>query len=61
MEQEVLGRIKILLSSDTTRTPEKTMLPTILRYSAHVFTEMLPSNDMGTDELQTLFDETRTA
>jgi hypothetical protein len=40
MKQEVLGRIKTLLSSDTLRAAEKTMLPAILRYSAQVLTEI---------------------
>jgi hypothetical protein len=42
----VLGRTN-LLSSDTTRTAQKTTPPTILRCRGNVFTELLPSNERG--------------
>jgi hypothetical protein len=45
--QEVPGKTNRLLSFDMTRTPWKTLPPTILRCRGNIFTELLPSNDKG--------------
>jgi hypothetical protein len=45
--QEVLGRTNSLLSFRTTWLPLKPTPPIIFRFHGHVFTESLPSNDMG--------------
>jgi hypothetical protein len=61
--KKFLGRIKSLLSFDTTSIVEKTMPPTILLCRLNVFTELLPNNDtrIHRQTHRLYFDKTRTA